>query len=102
MFNPFKKATKLSFRFKEPEDTACITCTHVLNKQNPILYVIHDKDGSWQFLCGQNNHTEANAKVISLKQIVAIDETINDLFEMPLGVGVERKSRLDNWIPFRT
>lgn len=106
MFNLFgqKKSdtNKTEYKFKEAENTACFVCDHVLSKQRPILYVAHDKeDGSWQFLCGQDDHTEANAKIISLKNATVIDTTINDLYEMPLGVGAERKSIKDKWTPFR-
>lgn len=102
MFNLFgqKKSdtNKTEYKFKEAENTACFVCDHVLSKQRPILYVAHDKeDGSWQFLCGQDDHTEANAKIISLKNATVIDTTINDLYEMPLGVGAERKSIKDKW-----
>lgn len=106
MFNLFgKKKSKVpeaEYKFKEPESTACFVCDHVLNKQRPILYAVHDKqDSSWQFLCGENDHTEVNAKIIALKQAAEIDVTINDLSEMPLGVGAERKSVNDQWIPFQ-
>lgn len=106
MFNLFgqKKSNtnKTEYKFKEAENTACFVCDHVLSKQRPILYAAHDKeDGSWQFLCGQDDHTETNAKIISLKHATKIDLTINDLYEMPLGVGAERKNTKDKWVPFR-
>lgn len=102
MFNLFKKNENSNFKFKEPESTACFTCDHVLNKQRPILYVTHsDEDGAWQFMCGHNDHTTANAKVISLKQATQIDPSINDLYEMPLGVGAERQTRDSPWKPFK-
>lgn len=106
MFNIFgrkkQSAEKADFKFKEPENTACFICDHVLNKQRPILYASHDEeDGAWQFLCGQDDHKEENAKIISLKEATELDTTINDLYEMPLGVGAERKSKKDKWISFR-
>lgn len=105
MFNLFgqdkSNADKSEYKFKDAKDKACFTCDHVLIKKNPILYVSHDEEGDWQFLCGQDNHTEANAKIISLKKATEIDQTINDLFEMPLGVGAERKTIKDKWKPFR-
>ena len=100
MFGLFKK--KVNYKFKEPENTACIVCDHVMSKELPILYASHDsEDGCWQFLCGQDNHAEVNIKVISLKQATEIDETINDLFEMPLGIGAERETITSKWEPFR-
>ena len=73
-----------------------------MSKQRPILYATHDnEDGLWQFLCGENDHTEENVNVISLKNATLIDTTINELFEMPLGVGAERKNINSKWIAFR-
>ncbi len=102
MFNLFKKKQTTTFKFSESENTACFTCDHILSRERPILYASHDaEDGTWQFMCGQEDHTEANAKIISLKQAVEIDETINDLYEMPLGVGAERETKTSKWVPFR-
>jgi len=101
MFNLFKKREQPNFRFTESENTACFTCDHVLNRERPILHVTRDEDGDWQFMCGQNDHTEANAKIISLKQVTEIDQSVNDLFEMPLGVGADRASVNEKWQPFR-
>src|SRR5262245_2557022 len=102
MFNFFKKKDKTIFKYQEPENMACFTCDHVIDGQRPILYVSHhSEDGTWQFMCGQSDHTEANAKIISLKQATEIDPTINDLYEMPLGVGAERETTKSQWKPFR-
>jgi len=100
MFNLFKKTEtpKSDFQFTEPENTACITCDHVLRKERPILRVQHDADdGMWQFLCGHDNHDESNGKVISLKEITKIGNSINALYEMPLGCGADRETIIDNW-----
>ncbi|GAO41408.1 hypothetical protein FPE01S_01_04200 [Flavihumibacter petaseus NBRC 106054] len=102
MLNFFRKNPKPIFRFKESENTACITCDHVLTEKMPILYASHSADdGFWQFLCGQDNHSEENSKLISLRQATLIDPSINDLFEMPLGVGAVRESKSEIWKPFR-
>ena len=71
-------------------------------KKRPILYVTHEADdGAWQFLCGFKDHTNSNIKIISLKQATEIDPSINDLYDMPLGVGAERKSKQSKWMPFK-
>jgi hypothetical protein len=105
MFNLFgqgkKDPNKNQFKFKDAENKACFTCNHVLNRERPILYVSHDSEGDWQFLCGQEDHTEEDAKIISLKQATELDQTINDLYEMPVGFGAERKTVKDKWVPFR-
>ncbi len=58
------------YNFSELKDTACFVCDHVLNKERSILYVGHDiDDSSWQFMCGENDHTEENARIISLEEV---------------------------------
>jgi hypothetical protein len=104
MFNLFgkekDKPEKAEFKFSDPENKPCFTCSHVLSKERPILYVAHDDEGDWQFLCGED-HAEDDGKIISLKQAVALDTTVNDLYEMPMGFGAERKTVKDKWMPFR-
>lgn len=93
---------KIAFQFKEKRNTVCITCCHVLNEKKPILYVGHDADdGMWQFLCGDSNHTEDDAKVVSLEEIVKRDQSLNALYEMPRGVCGQRSSINSKWEFYR-
>ena len=105
MFNLFgqnkNNSKETEYKFKESKTTACFVCNHVLDKNRPILYVTHDSEGDWQFLCGEDDHTEDNVKVISLMQAVELDKTINDLYEMPTKVGAEREKITEKWKPFR-
>ncbi len=105
IFNLFGQGKKgnneTEFKFSDSKNKAVFTCSHVTDEKSPILYVSHDSDGDWQFLCGQNDHTEENAKIISLKDAVELDITLNDLFEMPISVGAERKGIGEKWNSFR-
>jgi hypothetical protein len=103
MFSFFKKKQKCAFKFRDSGDIACFTCDHVLSNQRPILFVSHDddEDGTWQFLCGTEAHTGSNAKIVSLKQITELDPTVNELFEMPPGVGAGRENTASNWKLFK-
>jgi len=97
--NIFNK--KPSFEFRESKKTACIVCSHVLNHA-PILFVSHDKEDSmWQFLCGKEEHDENDAKVISLEEVTVIDNSVNDLYEMPLGFCATRNKATEAWKPFK-
>src|SRR5688572_28215953 len=102
MFGLFKKNKDKSpdFQFTDAQDTACFSCAHVLTEREPILTVTHDHDGSWQFLCGQE-HSEADAKIISLKQATDIDPSVNGLYAMPTGVGADRASKDAEWVPYK-
>jgi hypothetical protein len=103
MFNLFKKNSDKTSKYKFPDssDTACFVSDHVLSRQRPILHVTHDYDGYWQFICGENDHGGSNAKIISIGQATEIDNSINDLFEMPRCVGADRKSIHDKWVPYK-
>lgn len=85
------------FPFSDSSDTACITCSHVLNDNKPILYVSHDYDGYWQFLCG-GKHTEEDARIVSLANILEIDETMSDLAELDYGEFAEAEDISSDWI----
>ena len=103
MFNFFKSSKKTNFKFKESEKTLCITCNHVITRERPILYVTHDsEDGTWQFMCGKDDHDITNAQMVSLLNIIEIDNTVNDLYEMPVGYGAEREATTDKWKPFKS
>lgn len=57
----------------------------------PILMVSHDADdGGWQFLCGTTNDP-ADGRVVCLEQIVAMDASLHEVSDLPLG-----------WIAFRS
>ena len=72
------------FPFSDPPDTACFTCRHVLDEHRPILYVSHDEDGCWQFLCGES-HTLEDARIVSLADILQIDGSVADLADLDRG-----------------
>ena len=85
------------FSFADVPNTACFTCSHVLERGKPILYVSHDEDGYWQFLCG-GHHKEEDARIISLASILNIDETMGDLAGLDYGQYAEAKDMESDWI----
>lgn len=101
MFHLFKKSGS-DFKFREPESSSCIACKHVVSKKKPVLYVTHDKEnGVWQFLCGDTEHANDTLHIISLKQVCKVDPTVNELYEVPIGFGAERKTVKDEWVTFQ-
>lgn len=62
-----------------------------------LYSVYHDEeDGAWQFHYG-NNVTVEDAMIVSLEMIVNLDDTLNQLFDLPLGWFATRKSINDCW-----
>ena len=91
----------MKFPFQESKNTMVFTCVHILEGKADICYVTHDEDdGAWQFLCGQD-HTMADARLMSLKEIVKKDPSIGVLSDMPLGCGATRESKTTEWKGFR-
>ncbi|MDR1276431.1 MAG: hypothetical protein LBL72_08665 [Candidatus Accumulibacter sp.] len=79
------------FPFEVPENTAALTCRHVLNEGRPILFAFHDDDDDWQFLCG-GSHAEEDAVVVTLKQVFDRDPSIEPLASLPEGMSAERET----------
>ena len=49
------------------------------------MYVSHDEDdGMWQFLCGKAHETD-EAKLVSLKSVFDLDNSVGILKDMPCG-----------------
>lgn len=66
------------------------------------MYVSHDEDdGMWQFLCGKTHETD-EAKLVSLKSVFALDNSVGILTDMPCGYYAERKTQDDDWIIKKT
>lgn len=98
---PVAESESSGYEFSEPRNTACITCRHVVKDGADILHVTHDaEDGGWQFLCG-GDHTEEDAMILGMEEIVRVDPSVNGLHQMPEGVGASRETRAGEWKPFK-
>ncbi|OOF84011.1 hypothetical protein BKG92_01395 [Rodentibacter ratti] len=83
--------------FEDQPNVAVITTKNILNKSSDILQVWHDKDdGMWQFLDGTDINEE-DALIISLKEIVELDNSILQLYSLPLGWVAFRNNRNAEW-----
>ena len=75
-----------------------ITTKYVINNNSPIIRVIHEDDGDWQFLGKEENLCESDAYVLSLGEILCLDKTLQDVLSLTLGKQAYRTSPKDNWI----
>ena len=92
---------EMEFPFNESENVAVFTCVHVLENGSDICYVTHDDDdGAWQFLCNET-HEVSDARVVSLKKMFDLDNSIAALSNMPLGCGAVRENKSSNWEGFK-
>lgn len=88
----------MEYPFYDAPNTAAIICCHIIENNMPVLYVSHDEDdGMWQFLCGQSHELD-EARVVSLKSVFDLDNSVGVLKDMPYGYYAERKTQEDIWI----
>ena len=92
MFDKFFK----KHQFKDSEKLAVFTCCHLIEENKPILYIKHDCEGDWQFLCGAT-HTTKDARIVSLAEMIQVDQDIHLVANLKNGQIAERKSKNDKW-----
>ncbi|MEM6393792.1 MAG: hypothetical protein AAF797_13545 [Planctomycetota bacterium] len=74
-----------SWPFDQPRNCATITVWTILNGEASILMVSHDTDDhGWQFLDGWPFET-SRAALVSLKTIVELDPTVQEVADLPPG-----------------
>jgi hypothetical protein len=64
--------------FNDPPNVAAIASKGVLCGR-------YDEDGAWGFHGSQSSRQEGDALVVSLQNIVELDDTIRDLADLPVG-----------------
>ena len=87
----------MEYKFLDAKNTMAITTKRIVSGKSDILLVSHDEDdGMWEFLDGEDV-CEDNALVVSMYEMVQIDESINKLYDLPLGWVAHRKSKTADW-----
>jgi hypothetical protein len=100
-FNPAWKAGQplldrnLDFKFREERNVAVFTTRQVLEGL-PILRVIHEADGEWQFLCDTTYEVD-DLKIVALEALVKRDPTLTDLFQLNYGWQARRLVEAADW-----
>ncbi len=84
------------FPFEDAPNTLCFTCCHVVNDNHPIVYISHDEDDLWQFLCGKT-HSEEEAIVVSLAEILKIDPKVGNFANLRCGEYAIADTETSQW-----
>lgn len=87
------------FKFYEPKNLATFTTRQWLDEQKPILRVVHDTDGDWQFLTG--DEMPEDIKIVSLEQLIVKDKTLNEVFDLEYGEEAEREFVGGKWTRYK-
>ena len=82
--------------FPDPPDTSAFTTKRIAFERHPVLYVVHDADGSWQFLDGQDV-TEDDIALVHLAHVVGANAGISELADLPRGSEAVRETEAGPW-----
>lgn len=84
------------FKFREPKNLATFTTRQWIELKKPILKVVHDHDGEWQFLTG--DQMQEDARLVCLSDLVLRDKTLNDIFNLGYGEEAVRNEIGGKWV----
>lgn len=89
---------KKKWKFNDAQNVAVITTKDIIFEGKDILYVFHDlDDGMWQFL-SHLYPSKDEAAIVGLNEICKIDNSVEELVDLPLGYYAYRKTKKDKWI----
>jgi hypothetical protein len=83
------------FKFREAHNLGIFTTRQWLEEKKPILRVVHDDDGDWQFLTG--DQMPDDIRLVCLGEMVKADSTLNDVFNLDYGEAAERSAVGEVW-----
>lgn len=78
----------VAFKFNEPKNLTTFTTRQWLEEQKPIIRVVHDNDGDWQFLTG--DQMPEDIKIVALAELIKRDDTLNEIFDLDYNEEAER------------
>lgn len=85
--------------FQDAPNTAVFTTCYVVKEKHLITEVYHDEDGSWQFFSDDIiENIDSCAMLVSLNQIVKLDQSILEISDLKQGYVAKRKSLTDSWV----
>jgi hypothetical protein len=79
----------VDFKFREEKNLGIFTSRQYLEDKKPILYVVHDEEGDWQFLTG-DLFVPADGRLVCLEEMTKRDKTLNQVFDLGYGESAER------------
>jgi len=83
--------------FSSKPNLGVVTLQEIVLRKVPILHVCHDADdGAWQFI-GLDNPAVGETTLTSLQKVVALDPSLTELADLPLGWHAWRRAANDPW-----
>ena len=62
-----------------------------------ISYIVQDENGDWQFLNLEEDLTEDNARLLSLEEVIELDNSIEKVLNMDMGYYAIKTESTNSW-----
>lgn len=86
----------MSWAFEDPPNAAAVTMRQIVFESQPVLLVVRDADGGWQFLTG-GPFEVTDGLIVALKNIIEQDPSLAELADLPSGWEAVRESQGAAW-----
>jgi Domain of unknown function (DUF4262) len=83
------------FKYRESKLLGVFTTKQWLENQQPILHVVHDNEGDWQFLTG--DQLPDDGRLVTLDQMITNDYSLNEVFNLEYGEQAKREFIGGKW-----
>jgi hypothetical protein len=80
----------MNFKFREPTKLGIFTTRQWVEEQQPIVTVLHEKNGDCQFLTAKPL-ADDDYKLVGLKHLIDRDPSLNEIFDLQYGQAADRK-----------
>lgn len=84
------------FKFREEKNLGVFTSKQCTKEHKAILRVVHDDEGDWQFLAG--DELPEDIAYVALEELVKADPSLNEVFNLDYGETAERRYVGDRWV----
>ena len=78
------------------DDKFIYTTRYVLDGHAPITVVVHDWNDEWHFWSDEGESV-SEARVVLFREIIATDNGLLEIANLPLGSKASRKNTSDTW-----
>lgn len=83
--------------FEDVKNVMVMTTKNIMKKNKRIIYVSHDnEDGMWQIQDGSDVEMD-DAMLASLEEVIALDSTLMELNNLPIGWIAWRNTKDSVW-----
>lgn len=91
--------SRIDKRFEDDLSTAVITTRFVFKDNKPITSVFHHEvDGMWEFIGDDKCADDRDYLIVSLEEMIKIDQSILKISDLPLGMSANRENADAPWI----